>query len=528
MSKNKAQWWVLGTVSLAVFMAMLDITIVSVALPEIQHSFAVNFTALQWVLNAYTLVYAVMLLPVSKLGDRFGRKRIFLGGLLLFLGGSLADALALNDSWLNVARGVQGMGGAAMMSLSLAIVTAAFPSHRRGLALGIWSSAVGLAVSSGPLVGGVLVASLGWRAIFWINVPIGLVTIALGAHFIPNQAHQKTTPFDWGGLVTSALVVFSLILGLLQKEAHYQDSWFDWHVWGWGVLAVVAGSLFIFCETRGDYPLIDLTLFKSKSFMGANLAAFTVGAGLYGLFTYLSILMQNYMGYSALATGVRLLLISVFTLVLGPVAGILADKVGNRGLISGALLVGMVGILLINGMLRTPFSWAALYPGFIFLGISNALLNPPISNAAMGAVAPHQIGMASGIINVFRQMGISFGIVILGLSITKGYLAGVQTGVARLAVPAALKAHLVRGLNRAGAFSGQRIFTDPRAAAYRHLPIYHQLRGVVTNAFNQGLHQASMVVAGLLGAGAVLTWLLVRNPRRSDSGTKATGDEKLH
>lgn len=181
-SSKQSKWYVLGTVSLAVFMAMLDITIVNVALPDIQKSFTVSFTSLQWVLNAYTLVYAVMLLPVSKLGDRLGRKWVFLGGLALFIIGSLADGLATSDTWLNLARGFQGIGGAAMMSLSLSIVTASFPAKQRGLALGIWSSAVGLAVSGGPLIGGILVDTWGWRSIFWINVPIGLFAIIIGPH----------------------------------------------------------------------------------------------------------------------------------------------------------------------------------------------------------------------------------------------------------------------------------------------------------------------------------------------------------
>lgn len=208
MQLSKTKWWVLGTVSLAVFMAMLDITIVNVALPNIQKDFSVTFSSLQWILNAYTLVYAVMLLPVSKLGDRIGRKKVFLGGLFIFIIGSIADGLALNDLWLNIARGFQGIGGAAMMSLSLSIVTTAFPNKQRGLALGIWSSAVGLAVSIGPLIGGTLVNSLGWRSIFWVNVPIGLMAIIMGLFFIKDNTHTDTANLDWFGLITSALLIF--------------------------------------------------------------------------------------------------------------------------------------------------------------------------------------------------------------------------------------------------------------------------------------------------------------------------------
>ncbi|PTM21389.1 MFS transporter [Lactobacillus sp. PFC-70] len=506
------KWWVLGTVSLAVFMAMLDITIVSVALPDIQQRFTVSFPALQWVLNAYTLVYAMMLLPVSKLGDRFGRKWVFLGGLIIFIGGSLADGLALNDTWLNVARGVQGAGGAAMMSLSLAIVTTTFPRQQRGMALGIWSSAVGLAVSGGPLVGGILVANLGWRAIFWVNVPIGMLTVVLGMLFIPNQTRQTAVTLDYWGLVTSTVLVFSTILGLIQKEAQPQVAWTSWPVLSWLLLAGVALVLFLIGENHIQNPLIDLSLFKSRTFVGANVAAFTLGAGLYGVFTYLSILMQNYMGNSALETGMKLLVISAFTLILGPLAGMLSDKIGNRWLISLALFVGMVGSLAINALLRVPFTWSALYPGFILLGISNAVLNPPISSAAMGAVKSVQVGMASGLINVFRQLGISFGIVWLGLSITNGYLTKLNQGLGRLTtLPAPLKAHLAVILHQAGAFSGQQLFTDPRAAAYQNSPAFHQIHALVYVAFNHGMHQATLVIAGLLGIGGIAASLLIRD-----------------
>ncbi|WP_125768229.1 MFS transporter [Companilactobacillus furfuricola] len=515
MQQSKSKWLVLGTVSLAVFMAMLDITIVSVALPDIQKSFSVTFSSLQWVLNAYTLIYAVMLLPVSKLGDKLGRKKVFLGGLLIFIMGSIANGLSLNDTWLNLARGFQGIGGAAMMSLSLSIVTSAFPNKQRGLALGIWSSAVGLAVSIGPLVGGILVNSLGWRSIFWVNVPIGLIAIIFGSIFITDNQHQDTKKLDWLGLITSSIFVFGIILGLIQKESHYEYTWLNLHILSWFGLALIALIFFLIVETKVENPLIELSLFKSRTFVGANIAAFALGAGLYGVFTYLSILMQNYMGYSAFETGLKLLVISIFTLILGPIAGTLSDKIGNRWLISIALFIGTIGILVINSMLKVPFKWAALYPGFILLGISNAVLNPPISNAAMGSVEPRQIGMASGIINVFRQVGISFGIVILSISITNGYTSKITTGMSRItSLPTKMTDQLTMALHKAGAFAGQQIFSDPKAAAFSNQPAFHQIKSIVYQAFNQGMHQADIVIAILLGVGGLIALLLIKDQPR--------------
>ncbi|WP_024526206.1 MFS transporter [Levilactobacillus brevis] len=513
-SSKQSKWYVLGTVSLAVFMAMLDITIVNVALPDIQKSFTVSFTSLQWVLNAYTLVYAVMLLPVSKLGDRLGRKWVFLGGLALFIIGSLADGLATSDTWLNLARSFQGIGGAAMMSLSLSIVTASFPAKQRGLALGIWSSAVGLAVSGGPLIGGILVDTWGWRSIFWINVPIGLFAIIMGLIFITDRARQETAALDWLGLLLSALMIFGTVLGLIQKEIHPSYAWTNSHLIIWFIIALISLGGFILVERHVKTPLVDLTIFKSRTFIGANIAAFTLGAGLYGGFTYLSILMQNYMGYSAFETGLKLLLISVFTLVLGPITGLLSDRIGNRWLISLALFIGMAGILVINALLKTPFKWAYLYPGFILLGISNALVNPPISSAAMGAVDDRHIGMASGIINVFRQVGISFGVVILGISVTNGYNDKLAHGLSQLTtLPALIKAPLTTMLHKAGPFAGQQIFTDHRVAAYRELPVFNEIKHLVYQAFNAGMHQGDLMIAIFLGIGGVVALLLIKDPR---------------
>ncbi|MCH4169793.1 MAG: MFS transporter [Lactobacillus sp.] len=510
--RQSNKWWVLGTVSFAVFMAMLDITIVNVALPEIQKSFSESFSTLQWVLNAYTLIYAVMLLPVSKLGDRFGRKPVFLVGVLVFILGSLASGLAPSNFWLNIFRGFQGIGGAAMMSLSLSIVTAAFPEKQRGLALGIWSSAVGLAVSTGPLIGGILVDNLGWRAIFLINLPIGLLTIILGLIFIVDKTPKQPASIDILGLIFSTAMIFSTILALIQKEVHNTYAWTDWRIMTLFLVAIVSLALFVLTERFVKAPMIDLTIFKLRSFVGADIAAFTLGAGLYGGFTYLSILMQNYMGYTAFETGLRLLIISVFTLILGSITGLISDKIGNRWLISLALFVGMAGILTINFLLKTPFKWAYLLPGFILLGISNALVNPPISNAAMSSVAPKDIGMASGLLNVFRQVGISFGVVILGISVTNGYFDKLPQHLANVALlPGNIKTQLLSLLHQAGPFAGQQIFQSKQVLAYQKLPLFGQIKNIVFKAFGEGMQHASVMIAIFLGVGALASLILIRD-----------------
>lgn len=518
------KWWVLVTVCLAVFMGMLDITIVNVALPEIQKSFSSDFSTLQWVLNAYTLVYAMMLLPVSKLGDRFGKKGVFLMGLVIFIIGSLASGLAPNDTWLNAARGFQGIGGAAMMSLSLAIVTLAFPDRQRGLALGIWSSVTGLAISIGPLIGGSLVDTLGWRAIFLINLPVGLVAIVMGALFIPKSEPTQKGSLDPLGMIFSTVIVFSTILALIQKETHASYAWTDRRIVGLFALALVTLIAFIVTERIVKAPMIKLSIFRSSSFVGSNIAAFALGAGIYGGFTYLSILMQNYMGYSAFQTGLKLLWISVFTLILGPLTGLVAGKIGNRWLISIALLLGMGGILSIAKLLAVPFTWSDLFIGFILLGFSNALVNPPISNAAMGAVGLADVGMASGVLNVFRQLGISFGVVILGISVTNGYNDKLNSGLSRLSqLPpafssqtAAVKGELAHLLHQAGPFAGQQIFTSHQAQVFKQLPIYGQLHRVVFQAFQSGMVRACLMIAIILGIGVVASIVLIKDNKKAE------------
>jgi len=516
MEKPIKKWWVLITVSLAVFMAMLDITIVNVALPEIQRSFSSDFSNLQWVLNAYTLVYAAMLLPVSKLGDIIGRKKVFLMGLGIFVIGSLTSGLAGSDLWLNIFRGLQGIGGAAMMSLSLTIVTASFPEKQRGLALGIWSSVVGLAISGGPLIGGALVDSLGWRSIFLVNIPFGIAAILLGVFFIRESNRDSKGKIDYLGFVLSTAMIFTMVLALIQKEMHDNYSWTDWHVLGLLGLSVVLLIAFIITERWVKQPMIELSIFRSWSFNGANIAAFVLGAGLYGGFTYLTILMQNYMGYSALETGVKMLLISGFTIVLGPLAGIISGKIGNRWLISGALFIGAIGIMVIRETIEVPVVWSYLMPGFVLLGISNALVNPPIANAAMSSVDKKQVGMASGILNVFRQVGISFGVVMLGIKLTEGYndsldkqIMGIQN------MDFEFKNQMLDLFHKAGAFAGSQIFDSKQAEAFTQMPAFEEMKIMVYHAFNAGMKEVALLIAIFLLVGAFGSALLIRKKREA-------------
>lgn len=324
-------------------------------------------------------------------------------------------------------------------------------------------------------------------------------------------------------MLFSTVMVFSLILALIQKETHSNYAWTDKRIMSLFALAAVTLIAFIVTELKVKAPMIKLGIFRSASFVGSNIAAFTLGAGIYGGFTYLSILMQNYMNYSAFQTGLKLLWISVFTLILGPLTGVLSGKIGNRWLISIALLFGMAGILSIAHLLTVPFRWRDLFVGFILLGFSNALVNPPISNSAMSSVVRADVGMASGVLNVFRQLGISFGVVILGISVTNGYNEKLNSGLATLAqLPpvfstqmTAAKGHIVHLLHQAGPFAGQQIFTSQQAKAFRQLPIFDQLHHVVFQAFQFGMVRACMVIALTLGIGVIASIVLIRDKEKT-------------
>ncbi|QFF99906.1 MFS transporter [Psychrobacillus glaciei] len=519
MDQTKRKWWVLAIVSLAVFMAMLDITIVNVALPDIQNDFSSDFSNLQWVLNAYTLVYAATLLPVSKLGDIIGRKKVFLLGLGVFVIGSLASGLANSDTWLNIFRGFQGIGGAAMMALSLTIVTTSFPEKQRGLALGIWSSAVGLAISGGPLIGGALVDSLGWRFIFLVNIPVGIVAILLGMFVIKESETNKNGKIDILGLIFSTAMIFTMIFALIQKQMNVDYAWTDWHILSLFGLSFVLLLAFIITERKVKQPMIELSIFRNWSFNGANIAAFVLGAGLYGGFTYLIILMQNYMGYSAFETGVKMLLITGFTIVLGPIAGIISGKVGNRWLISGALFISAIGILVLRYMIEAPFEWGYLMPGFILLGISNALVNPPISNAAMSSVDKEHVGMASGIINVFRQVGISFGVVMLGIKLTEGYNESLNTSIKNLTnIPTEFGNQMLDVFHKAGAFAGSQIFDSKQAETFKAMPAFNEMKKLVFNAFNSGMQDVTLMIGIFLLIGTFASAILIKNKKNTQNG----------
>jgi EmrB/QacA subfamily drug resistance transporter len=404
------KWQALIIVCVGIFMLLLDITVVNVALPDIQRELHTSFTDLQWVVDAYALLLATCMLNAGTLGDWLGRKRVFVVGVALFTAASAACGAATSPLFLNLARGAQGVGGAIMFAVSLAILSQEFHGRERGTAFGIWGATIGLAVAIGPLVGGLLTEYAGWRWIFFVNIPIGALCIVGALRVLHESRDEQHAGFDLAGFVLFTAGLFALVLALLRGRD-----------WGWGsgttlglfVGAAVALTVFVAVQLREDSPMFDMTLFRKPTFAGAQIVAFAISSSMFAQFLYLTLYLQNYLHLSPLQAGLRFLPLSLISFVTAPVAGRLSARVPVRFLLGGGMTLVGVALLLMHGI--TPRSdWTTLLPGFVVGGIGIGLVNAPLASTAVSVVEPRRAGMASGINNTFRQVGIATGIAGLG------------------------------------------------------------------------------------------------------------------
>ncbi len=404
------KWWTLIAVCFGTFMLLLDITVVNVALPDIQIALHSTFQDLQWVVDAYALTLAAFLLTAGVLGDMYGRKGMFAIGLVLFSLASLTCGLATTPLMLNLSRAAQGIGGAIMFATSLALIAQAFAGKQRGTAIGVYGAVVGGAVAVGPLVGGAITTGIGWRWIFFLNIPIGVVAVIITLTKVDNAKIQTGRRIDWLGVVTFTSSLFLLVYALVQGN----DK-------GWGSryiisMLVVSGLLmvtFIVGEWRQRDPMLDLTLFKRPAMVGVSLGSFTLSASIFAMFLYLTLYMQEVLGYSALAAGLRFLPLSMLAFIVAPVAGKLTVHVQTRLLMSLGLLLVAVGCHLMTDVAGDS-AWTVLLPGFIVCGLGVGLTNPVLASGAVSVVPPEQSGMSSGTASTFRQVGIATGIAGLG------------------------------------------------------------------------------------------------------------------
>ena len=402
--------WTLLVVCAATFMLLLDVTIVTVALPDIQLELSASFTAVQWVIDAYALTLAALLLVSGSLADRFGLRLVFTIGLGVFTAGSALCAGAQGATMLVLSRGLQGVGGAILFATSLALLAVTFHGRARGMAFGVWGAVTGVATSLGPILGGALTTGVSWRAIFWINIPIGIVAIAVSLKYVSESKSPHAARPDWTGAAAFTAGLVALVYGLIRAG---QEGWTDTTVLGCFAAAAVLLALFIAVERRVAHPMFDLSLLRIPTFVGGSVAAFAMNGSLFAMFLYVVIYLQNGLGYSALETGARMLLVSGMTLVAATVAGRVSAHVPTKWLIGPGLGLVAVGMFLMTG-LDAGSDWTHFIPGFLVAGLGAGLVNPPLASTAIGVVRPQRSGMASGINNTCRQVGIAVGTAVYG------------------------------------------------------------------------------------------------------------------
>ncbi len=490
------KWWTLGVVCVATFMLLLDITVVNTALPAIQRDLGGSFTDLQWVIDAYALSLAALVLTAGSLADRLGRRRVFAIGLGIFSLASLLCALSPDPTFLNLARGLQGIGGAIMFAVSLALVAQEFPSGpERGMAMGIYGATIGIAVAIGPLVGGLLTDGLGWQSVFLLNVPIGLAAMLVTYWRLAESRDPNATRIDWAGLLTFSAGLFFLVLALVRANAEGWGSTLIVSLFSAAALLLVA---FVAIERRVSEPMLPLGFFRRRAFTGVQLAAFAVSGSMFALFLYLTLYLQSFLGYSPIEAGLRYLPITIASFIVAPISGMLLAKVQARYLMSAGLALTGLGLLAMGG-LQLDSEWTALLLGFIVSGIGVGLLNPVIADVALSVVPKEQSGMAAGINDTFRQVGIAVGIaawgaIFLGAGATKvqEVAPALGGGEARQLVEATSSGNLSQALGA----------------------VPQQAREVTRNAAEQGflhgLNEIILLGALLSFAGAVLALWLVR------------------
>jgi EmrB/QacA subfamily drug resistance transporter len=490
LNDSNRRWWTLAAMCFALFMIMLDNTVVNVALPSIQEDLGASLSGLEWTVNIYTLTFAVLLVTGGRLGDILGRRRMFLFGVVVFALSSAAIGLAPDQGWLVAGRAVQGLGAAFMKPATLSIITVSFPAEERGKAIGTWAGVSALALAIGPVVGGALTEYVSWQAIFFLNLPfaVGAVAVTL---FAAQESRDETTrhTIDWRGIVALSAGLTALVLALVEGNS-----------WGWGspevvaLLVTAAAGLVAFAliEPRVREPMVDFSLFRSTTFLGANLVAFIVTFSMLAMFFFLALYMQNILGYSAVEAGVRFLPSTLMIVLVAPLAGRFADRIGPRPLMVAGLSLTAFSLFLLT-RIDVGTGYGLLLPAFVIMGVGIALVMSPMSTAAMNSVPPEKAGVGSGILSMSRMVGGTFGVAAIGAlfqHLARNELAHELAGTG---VTAAQRERIVENLGSANDAAG--------------MPA--NVVDAAQHAFIHALSNGMWLSAGVAAAGAALSlWLI--------------------
>lgn len=513
-SSGSRKWAVLAVISLSLFMILLDVTIVNIALPHIMEELKVSLASIEWVLNIYILVFAMLLLTLGKLGDIYGRRRLFLIGLIIFSLSSLGCSLAPNFAFLLVTRGIQAIGGAAMMPATLSILNVEFSQGQKGMALGIWGAIAGAANALGPIIGGSLVDAFSWRYIFVINVPIGIFAIIATLLIVKESTDPIVKKrIDYPGVVLISLALFSLTYALVEGQSY-----------GWtsgiilGLFAVSAAGLIIFIpvELKTSIPLAQLRLFRNRNFAAGNFVALVIMLGLLGVIFLVLLFLQIVLGFSAIKAGLTMLPLPIMIMFAAPVAGRLTDRIGGRWLLFAGTLISALGIYLMSNLSAATTEVSLIVP-MVVCGLGMGLIMAPVTTVVMNGTPVEQSGMGAGILSSVRQIGSVMGIAVLGAILQNQLVNNITGALGKISqLPPAVKDQVLSSLTSGSLSLG----AGPNISGSANLPpgLMAQLTSMFKDQFAYSLNAAMKVGIIIVLLGAVASLLIssyIRKPNKS-------------
>jgi EmrB/QacA subfamily drug resistance transporter len=497
-------WLVLAALCLGFFMILLDTTIVNIAIPQMSEHLNASLSEILWIINAYVLTYAVLLITAGRLGDLYGPKQLFLVGLVIFTAASAACGFAQSPAQLIIFRVIQGIGGALLTPQTLSVLTVIFPPDKRGAAFGIWGAVAGVATLAGPVLGGWLVTDFGWRWIFFVNVPVGVLTLVLAGIVMPNLRLHRRHRLDWAGTGLASVGLFLVTFGLIEGQSH---DWGD--VWGpitiveiiiAGVVVLGLFAVHQWTQQRRE-PLVPFQIFRDRNFSVMNFVAASIAFGMLGLFLPLTIYLQSVLGLSALQAGLTTAPMSLISMLIAPIAGRTADRLGGKWILFAGLSLFSTGMGVLIASSHVGSSRSHLLPGLIVAGVGLGLTFAPLQTIAMRNVEPRMAGAASGMINTTRQLGGVIGAAAVGALLQaqlSSHLKSAALGNAGQ-LPAQYRSQVTEALSHVA--SGSQDIAGGQISAGLPAGVPDQVRAELTAFFTQVFHE------GFVGAMRVTLWL---------------------